>query len=128
MGGGWDSMAGELVVAVGGSRNLNYIEKFDRSLTWIRTSARVVIMHDSPDHDGRLVTEYEAGQVGIRPDWQPGERSQRVDVAFADGSWIGFRAKSRVPGGAEDHAVRDLLAELAGPPVTATVLPPLGRE
>jgi hypothetical protein len=42
----------------------------------------------------------------------------RVDIAFADGSWLGVTGlTTRVPGGTVGYPDRDLLAELAGPPI-----------
>jgi hypothetical protein len=126
MGGGWNSMAGHLVVTIGSSRSA-----VDRCELWVRTDRRVVLMAGGMDNPLCVDAEYGLSQVGLRPDWQPGQTNgepRRVDIAFADGSWLGLQGYDHdVPGTTEGFPQRDLLAELAGPPVTASCLPAMGR-
>lgn len=124
MGGDWNSIAGRLLVAVGGTSGHAV-----RHLLWVRTNRRVAVM-DGP-MDNPMVIDFSFGldQVGVQPGWQPygGGDMRRVDVAFADGSWLGVKSSiAEVPGGAEESAVRDLLVELAGPPVVTEVQPAVG--
>jgi hypothetical protein len=133
MGGGWDSMAGHLVVTIGSSRTheLNGPSVVDRCELWVRTDRRVVLMAGGMDNPLCVDAEYGLGQVGLRPDWQPGQTNgepRRVDIAFADGSWLGLQGYDHdVPGPTEGFPERDLLAELVGAPVTASCLPAMGR-
>jgi hypothetical protein len=132
MGGGWDTAAGQLIMRIGGSRGHRGILPRDELL--IRTDRRVMIWRGNMERPAWIDAEYGLNQIGIRPDWQPIDRSSlddrwRVDIAFPDGSWIGVNgASGHVPGGSEFPAGRDLLAELAGPPVAAYPLPALGRQ
>lgn len=133
MGGDWDSMAGQFLIAIGGSHAADSRGgRFrSRARLWIRTRHRIVIAGGSMDNPLWTEAEYAPGQAGLRPGWRPSPRGndfRRVDIAFADGSWVGLNAReANVPGATEDYTpIRDLLAELAGPPVTATVLPALG--
>ena len=136
MGGGWDTMAGELVGRIGRSRLEN--EKIHtmpaRRQLLIRTDRRIVIRNETMEDPGSVIAEYGLSQIGISPARRPSggaadDEGWRVDIAFADGSWVGATGTNDnyVPGGSEFPADRDLLAELVGPPVTATVLPALGR-
>jgi len=126
MGGGWDTMAGQLVIAVGGSGETV------RRAVWVRTDRRIVIMAGETDSTRGITVQYDPRQVGVLPGWTPPDPAQgqarRVDIAFADGSWVGLWGSDRcVPGSTEGYPIPRLIAELAGPPVTATVMPPLGR-
>jgi hypothetical protein len=133
MGGDWNSLAGRLIVVLGGSRthDLTGPSVIDRHRVWVRTSRRIVIMAGSIDNPLWIETDFGLDQVGLRPGWQPGDdksEPSRIDIAFADGSWLGLEGyELNVPGSTEGFPVRDLLAELAGPPVTATCLPARGR-
>jgi hypothetical protein len=127
MGGGWDTMAGQLVTAVGGSADTI------RRAVWVRTSTRVAIMPGGIDRPLGIIASYDLSQVGIRPGWTPPDPARgegdRVDVAFADGSWLGLRGIDlTVPGSAKGYPVAQLITQLAGPPVTAALLPALGRR
>lgn len=135
MGGEWESMAGKLNIAAGSSRTHDPAmpSATDRHFMLTRTSRRILIMigsMDSPEGPKRhdTIAEYPVSQIGIHPAWQPQESGdvERVDIAFADGSWLGLLGyDSAVPGPTDGWPVRDLLAELAGPPVVSTVLPPI---
>lgn len=136
MGGGWDSIAGELVGRIGRSHLENEMihDTPPRDLLLIRTDRRAMIWSGNMEHPGLPMAEYGLDQIGISPAWRPGgsaadDEGWRVDIAFPDGSWVGAVGANGnyVPGGSEFPADRDLLAELLGPPVTATVLPALGR-
>lgn len=135
MGGGWDTMAGRLVVQIGSSRYHDYNSSgvHPRGEMLVRTSRRILIIAGNMERQAWTDGEYAPDQIGIRPGWRPGDRTKgenpyRVDIAFADGSWLGaIGSNPRVPGGSSVDAGRDLLAELVGPPVTASVLPALGR-
>ena len=135
MGGGWDSAAGQLVIAGGSSRShdAHMPSAYDRHFMLARTSHRFLILIGAMDGAGdvkrdNILAQYGLNQLGIRPDWQPQDHGnpERVDIAFIDGSWLGLLGyDSAVPGPTEGWPVRDLLAELAGPPVTGTLLPPI---
>jgi hypothetical protein len=127
MGGGWDTMAGQLVMAIGGSADTT------RRAVWVRTAVRIVIMLGEIDRPLGIIAAYDLPQVGIRPGWTPPDPARgegdRVDVAFADGSWLGlYGSDLNVPGSTKGFPIAELIAELAGPPATAAVLPPVGRR
>jgi hypothetical protein len=131
MGGGWDSLAGQLITAVGGSKDSAVDLPADRHLVWVRTDKRVAIMDGPTDNPTYVKAYFGLGQVGVRPGDYLGDpakgQGDRVDIAFADGSWIGLRGYDlNVPGSTEKHAERMLLAELAGPPVVSQVQPAVG--
>lgn len=128
MGGGWDTTAGQLLkrVADTRTRDQKIVSVLYRGMFWIRTSRRVLVMSGNMETPAASIGEYEPGQVGLRPGWEPAD-SYRVDIAFADGSWLGVTGlTTRVPGGTEGYPDRDLLARLAGPPVTKETLPAFG--
>lgn len=129
MGGGWDSMAGRLLITIGRSTasalemvadltldDANRV--LPRGQVWVRTSHRILLFPSIEGQDP-ATAEYRPGEIGVRPGWQPDPKQPgRVDIAFADGSWIGVEAKdSGVPGGSAPTVARDLLVRLAGPPV-----------
>jgi hypothetical protein len=133
MGGDWNSLAGRLIIALGGSRthDLTGPSVMDRNRVWVRTDHRIVIMAGGIDNPLWIETDFGLDQVGLRPGWQfrqfTGERRQ-VDIAFIDGSWLGLQGYDLdVPGSTEELAEAALLAELAGPSVTAACLPARGR-
>lgn len=148
MGGDWDSTAGQLVTSIDGvgPRNQKSLTVLYRGLLWIRTSRRVLILAGNMETPAASGGEYPLDQVGLRPGWAPwtapdgidrhligrapgrvlargagdtgGGSPYRVDIAFADGSWLGVTGlTTRVPGGTVGYPDRDLLAELAGPPI-----------
>jgi hypothetical protein len=134
MGGDWDSLAGQLIITLGGSRthDLTGPSVTDRNRLWVRTSRRVVIMAGGMEKPLWIETNLGLDQVGVRPGWHPGDPAKgeprRIDIAFIDGSWLGLQGYDlHVPGSTEDFAAAALLAELAGPSVTATCLPARGR-
>lgn len=128
MGGGWDSLAGQLITAVGGSKDSAASLPADRHLVWVRTDRRVAVMDGPTDSPTYIMASLGLGQVGVRPGDYLGDpakgQGDRVDIAFVDGSWLGLRGYDlQVPGSTEGHAERLLLAELAGQPVVAEVQP-----
>lgn len=132
MGGDWDSMAGQLLRAIGSSRQYGTTDSVvaDRQQIWIRTSRRVVIAGWRMSNPTSEYASYSLDQVGIHPGWQPHATDDvfRVDIAYADGSWLGLEEfDEEIPGPMEGFPARDLLARLAGPPVTAAPLPPIRR-
>lgn len=135
MGGDWNTLAGQLNIAIGGSRyhDPDGSGVHPRRELLIRTSRRVMIWDGSMETPVCLAGQYALDQIGLRPGWRPDDPANgddaRVDIAFADGSWLGVIGTNdaKIPGGATTRAQRDLLASLVGPPVTASVLPALGR-
>lgn len=131
MGGDWDTMAGQLLIGIGSIRvrsMTSYSGPLPRHLVFVRTASSIVILRG--DMDGAVSPGFTYGldQVGVSPGWQPNDHDpRRIDIAFADGSWLGLTGTDiNVPGDTEGCPIRDLLAELAGPPVTTTVLPARG--
>lgn len=131
MGGGWDTTAGRLLTSIDSARTKDQksVSVLYRGMLWIRTSRRILILSGNMETPASSCGEYAHDQVGLRPDWEPAdparaEKPYRVDIAFADGSWLGVTGlTTRVPGGKEGYPDRDLLARLAGPPATETTLP-----
>jgi hypothetical protein len=131
MGGRWDSTAGQLLTAIDDARTKDQkgVSVLYRGMLWIRTSRRVLVLSGNMETTAASCGEYPLEAVGLHPGWQPADGSYRVDIAFADGSWLGATGlTTRVPGGKEGHPDRDLLARLAGDPVTETTLPEFKPE
>lgn len=131
MGGDWNTAAGKLVMRLGNTREHDGSGAITRRQLLVRTRSRIVITAGSMYNPLWILAEYSFDQIGLRPGWQPGDPAKgegdRVDIAFSDGSWIGVIGQDHdVPGSTEDFVIRDLIAQLIGPPVTATVLPALG--
>lgn len=131
MGGDWDSTAGKLLTSINviRTKDQKIVSVLYRGMLWIRTSKRVLVLTGNMETPAASVGEYPLDQVGLRPEWTADSSSEagtpyRVDIAFADGSWLGVTGlTTRVPGGTEGYPDRDLFAELAGKPACTETLP-----
>lgn len=131
MGGDWDSTAGKLLMGINSIRTKDQkiVSVLYRGMLWIRTGKRVLVLTGNMETPAASIGEYKLDQVGLRPEWTAESAAEagtpyRVDVAFADGSWLGVTGlTTRVPGGTEGYPDRDLFVELAGDPVRAETLP-----
>lgn len=131
MGGDWDSTAGKLLAGIAAARTKDQkiVSVLYRGMLWVRTSQRVLVLTGNMETPAASVGEYALDQVGLRPEWSADSAAEagtpyRVDIAFADGSWLGITGlTTRVPGGTEGYPDRDLFRELAGEPVRAETLP-----
>ncbi|MCL2584200.1 MAG: hypothetical protein FWE35_17285 [Streptosporangiales bacterium] len=133
MGGDWDSTAGKLLTSINiiRTKDQKIVSVLYRGMLWVRTSRRVLVLTGNMETPAASVGEYRLDQVGLRPEWSAGSAAEagtpyRVDIAFADGSWLGVTGlTTRVPGGTEGYPDRELFTELAGKPVRAETLPAL---
>ncbi|MGH6737668.1 MAG: hypothetical protein ACREDY_01300 [Bradyrhizobium sp.] len=109
MTGGWDGEAGRFVILVFAASRQKWT--MERQFCLARTNRRLVLL-TAPWTSGtrpfRLLTEYPSGSLVLNPDWKLRPGGNRVDVGFADGSTLEFRAE--FPAGA-------LLAQVLGSPV-----------
>ncbi|NLU70220.1 hypothetical protein [Streptomyces sp. HNM0574] len=82
--GGWESDAGRFIVAVRGRGECD-------SALLALTDRRMLVL-DSPYapelEEPRARGEFPRGSYGPRPEPHPARHRDRVDIAFADGSWL----------------------------------------
>jgi hypothetical protein len=98
LGGGWESLAGQLVVAVVGAHQQGVLQTGRLFLAF--TDRRQLLVAGRPVRykPSHLLLEYPRGELRPRTGWVPDSRRARIDVEFSDGSWVGF--DTRGPEGA----------------------------
>lgn len=82
--GGWESDAGRFIIAVRGRGE-------SESCLLAATDRRMLILERpySPElEEAKLRGEFARGTYGLRSEPHPARHKDRVDIAFADGSWL----------------------------------------
>ena len=93
-GGGWDSHAGQLIIAIYPLKRAEGAGILGASLQLAVTDRRTLIVY-LPRRASKLpagvVAEYSPGQLHNRPE-PPKRQKNRADIVFPDGSWIAVRS------------------------------------
>lgn len=96
-GGGWQSHAGQLIIAVYPLKRAEGAGILGASLQIAVTDRRVLVVY-LPKRASKLpagvLAEYGPGQLRNRPEPPPKRQKHRADLVFPDGSWIAFQADS----------------------------------
>lgn len=96
-GGGWESHAGQLIVAVYPLKRAEGAGILGASLQIAVTTRRSLVVY-LPRRASKLpagvLAEFVPGQLRNRPEPPPKRQKHRVDLVFPDGSWIAFQADS----------------------------------
>ncbi|WP_405746800.1 hypothetical protein OG422_27605 [Streptomyces sp. NBC_01525] len=95
--GGWDSAAGRFVIdARTGTAD---VAGYDNThLALAVTDRRLLLLNEptSPEREAaQLLGAVPHGTYGLRPEPHPQRHRARVDLAFADGSWLALEAPDR---------------------------------
>jgi hypothetical protein len=96
-GGGWESHAGRLIVAVYPLKRAEGAGILGASLQFAFTDRRTLVVY-LPRRASKLpagvLAEYGPGQLRNRPEPPPKRQKYRADLVFPDGSWIALHADS----------------------------------
>jgi hypothetical protein len=93
--GGWDSHAGQFVIAVYPCKRAEGSTILGASLQLVHTDRRILIVHlprRGSDPTATLIAQFIPGQLRNRPEPPPKRQKHRADVVFPDGSWLALQA------------------------------------
>jgi hypothetical protein len=95
--GGWDSHAGQFVIAVHPCKRAEGSAILGASLQFVRTDRRILVVHlprRSKNPTPTLIAQFAPGQLRNRPEPPPKRQKHRTDVVFPDGSWLALQAET----------------------------------
>lgn len=93
--GGWNSHAGQFVIAVYPCKRAEGSAILGASLQFVRTDRRILVVHlprRSKDAAPTLIAQFGPGQLRNRPEPPPKRQKHRADIVFPDGSWLALQA------------------------------------
>lgn len=93
--GGWNSDAGQFVIAVYPCKHAEGSAILGASLQFVRTDRRILVVHlprRSKNPTVTLIAQFGPGQLCNRPEPPPKRQKYRTDVVFPDGSWLALQA------------------------------------
>ncbi|MBR7824700.1 hypothetical protein KDK95_00140 [Actinospica sp. MGRD01-02] len=93
--GGWDSNAGQFVIAVYPCKRAEGSAILGASLQFVRTDRRLLVAHlprRSKSPTPTLIAQFGPGQLRNRPEPPPKRQKHRADLVFPDGSWLALQA------------------------------------
>jgi len=96
-GGGWNSQAGQLIIAAYPVKHVPGGGLLGTSLQFAVTDRRILVVYlprRASKVPAGVIAEYGPGQLRNRPEPPPRRQKHRADLVFPDGSWIALQADS----------------------------------